>query len=473
MTASKKRKITADEFFDAGAQHLAAGDRANALAMFQNAVLADPAHAISYNNRGSTLMGLGLPFDALMHFERAAALEPRAAEYRLNVGTAALELGQLERAEAEFRACLALRPRFAMAKVNLGNVVKLRGDVAGARDAYREAVAIDPDYVDAHINLSFAALALGDFAEGWREYGWRWRSGQLQPRGLMLREWSGQDLEPADRVLVSSEQGLGDALQFCRYAPILEAKYGCAVFVEVRHPLVRLMKTLEGISGVVTFGEALPEGLTHHVSMMSLPGLLGTMSEEDIPAQHSYLSADPHRAALFHEHLTALPPVLRVGVCWAGQHRAGNRAAAAVDAARSTTLAAFAPAARVRGVSWVSLQKGPPAAQAPRPPQGMTLGDWTEHLDDFYDTAALISCLDLVVTVDTSVAHVAAALGVPTWVLSRSDPCWRWMGHREDSPWYPTVRHFAQPEAGDWEGVMGRVAMELEKMVPTASARAA
>lgn len=462
---------TADEFCESGAAYLNNNDKASALAMFQRAIMLDPKHALAWNNRGTIMLQGGMPFEALWHFRQAVHLEPRAAEYLSNVAVALTELGELEEAERVYNQALSVRPKFVQALTNLGNVQKALGNPHKALSTYRRAIEVDPTYVDAHLNLSFAALAVGEFEEGWKEYAWRYKSGQVPPRGLPLPTWEGADLKPTDRVIVTSEQGLGDAVQFCRYASLLKQKYGCAVYVEVRLPLARLIHTLEGIDRVVVFGEQPPPGLTFQVSMMDLPRLMGTNSIQQIPGGGAYLSANAHRMDAFRAKLTPLPGRIRIGVCWAGQHRAGQAAAAAIDKQRSTTLASFAPAASVLGIGWVSLQLGPAAEQLKngRPPN-MVIGDWMPDVDDFYDTAALIKCLDLVITVDTAVAHVSAALGVPTWILSRYDNCWRWLGRSEKSPWYNSIRQFVQPRAGDWEGLQKEVGSELPKFVEEHSA---
>jgi hypothetical protein len=390
----------------------------------------------------------------------------------LNLGAAYVECGKHDRAITCYKKSLELNGKLPQAHMNLGSALKWQGHLDEALIHYRKTVELDPKYVDGHLNRAFAELGAGNYKEGWEEFEWRWKSDQLPERGLPIQPWDGSSLE-GKTLLVYGEQGHGDSLQFMRYAPMVKKQYGGTVLIEVRQPLTRLMKTLEGIDGVITFGEEVPVSkIDYTIPVMSLPRIFGT-TVETIPWNGAYFKADPTRMDLWKKNLRKLPPGLLVGICWAGLSRPNMPAANAVDKMRSTDLASFAPLARVPGVSWVSLQKGVPRDQVEKPPTGMTIGDWTEELDDFYDTAALIECLDLVISVDTAVAHVAAALGKPTWLLSRWDGCWRWLGTRSDSPWYPSLRQFCQPAPRAWEPLMNQVAGALREFVDEKTQKAA
>jgi hypothetical protein len=250
-----------------------------------------------------------------------------------------------------------------------------------------------------------------------------------------------------------------------RYARLAKSQWGGRVYLEVRQPLARLAATMPGIDGIVSYGEALPPGCAACLPVMSCARVLGT-TVETIPGRVPYVFPSRERIESCQDMIKALPPGLRVGACWAGMSRKSQPVCVAIDQRRSTHLQDWAPLAQVRAVSWVSLQKGgEAAAQVGNPPAGMTIADATDDLDDFYDTAAMIAGLDLVISVDTAVAHVAGALGVPTWLLSRYDGCWRWLGNRPTSPWYPTMRIFAQPEPGDWASVFAHVQGELVNLV--------
>jgi hypothetical protein len=260
-------------------------------------------------------------------------------------------------------------------------------------------------------------------------------------------------------ILLTAEQGLGDVLQFVRYAPLLAAK-GARVRLLVQAPLVRLLERVAGVDRVFTLGEA-PEGFDVHCPMMSVPHLVGTRLET-IPGKVPYLRAEPEEVRAWGAKLGPLRG-LKVGLAWSGDPRPGDRGANLTDARRSVRLAQLAPLARVPGVQWVSLQKGAPAEQAGHPPEGMALIDLMEGARDFADTAALVQNLDLVITVDTSMVHLAGGLGRPVWMLSRFDGCWRWMLEREDSPWYPTLRIFRQAAPLDWTSAIEQLARALEE----------
>jgi hypothetical protein len=266
-------------------------------------------------------------------------------------------------------------------------------------------------------------------------------------------------------VLLHAEQGFGDTIQFCRYAPLV-AERGATVMVECQPPLVALLKSLAGVKQVVPRGDPLPD-FDVHCPLLGLPLRFGT-TVETIPARVPYLHADERRVARWREKIGQGVGV-RVGIAWAGA--AGN----ANDQRRSLTLSSFAPLAQIEGVRWYSLQKGDAAKQTEHPPQGMHLFDFTSDLNDFADTAALVANLDLLVCVDTAVAHLGGALGKPVWTLLPFCPDWRWMLGREDSPWYPTMRLSRQPARGDWLSVLQRVTRGLQEpltpLVPSPSGR--
>lgn len=469
---------SADEYYESGMMYYQRGDLPAAVRMFEKAIFShspskSSSLAAAYNNRGNLLKALGNGFDALLNYDRAIALEPNVAEYYQNKGaTLADNMAEMAMAEREYEKALDLNPNLTTALVNLGNVHKATGRRETAIKLYRRAIEVDPDYVDAHLNLSFALLDLGQYEEGWREYEWRWRSGQLPPRGLSLKPWNGEPLAPDQAVVVYGEQGHGDSLQFMRYAPMVKNKSGAKVYVEVRQPLARIARTLEGIDGVAVFGEKMPDDATHCVAMLTLPRVLRT-KVETIPAKVPYLKADPHRASMFRSKIAHLPPGLRIGICWAGMYRGSQPAAAMVDQRRSMALQDFSPLTTLAGIGWVSLQMGPPAEQIKTPPMGMTIGDWTDEIDDFADTAALMANLDLVITVDTSVVHLAGALGVPVWLISRYDACWRWMSPSKTTPWYPSLRHYKQESPGDWSTPLAEMRADLSELTKQNQSKAA
>jgi hypothetical protein len=355
---------------------------------------------------------------------------------------------------------LRLDPHYLDALGNLGRVLSTVDRFEEADASYSALLQLRPDQVEAHANRAMARLRAGRLAEGWEEFEWRWKTWYMGPRARDLPRslWNGEAL--GDRViLLHAEQGLGDTLQFCRYAPLVAR--GARVILEVQPPLHRLLSRLPGIDQVLARGQELPP-FDLQCPLMSLPRAFGT-TLESIPAETPYLTADPAEVDTWRERIGALPG-LRVGLVWAGSQRKEEPELALVDARRSIALATLAPLARVPGVSFVSLQKGPPAAQAAHPPAGMMLTDFTAELHDMAATAALIMTLDLVISVDTAVAHLAGGLGKPVWLLNRFDSCWRWLANRDDSPWYPTLRQFRQTTPGDWSSVVERVREELQRL---------
>ena len=449
---------------DAAVQLLNTGKADQAAMAFTDILQKDDKISLAWNNRGLALLQLGHPFDAVMNIEKAIALEPKSPEYYLNLGACYAESERMDKAIEQYNKSIAINPKIAQAHMNMGNAFKYKGDPQAAIDYYRKCTEADPTYVDGHLCRAFAELTVGNYKEGWDEFEWRWKSNQLVPRGLPMPEWKGEDLT-GKTLLVYGEQGHGDSLHFIRYASEVKKKYKCTLLVEVRQPLVRLIKTVDGVDGVITFGEKVPiNEIDYCIPVMSLPRLMGT-TVETIPWHGPYFKADQYRVSLWRERLKQMPPGLLVGLCWAGMSRPGRPQADAIDKRRSMALENFKLPALNKGVSWVSLQKGPPRNQIMKPPAGMTIGDWSDDMDDFFDTAALIECLDLVITVDTAVVHVAGGLGKPTWMLGRWDGCWRWGHNQVSSPWYPTVRQFVQPKPHDWDSVTYNVGQALEQWV--------
>ncbi|HEY0838478.1 MAG TPA: tetratricopeptide repeat protein, partial [Azospirillum sp.] len=479
----------------AGDALMAAKDHHRAEAAYRRALALRPESVEALNNLGGACLGQGRHDEAETLYVRALRLRPDYPDAHNNRAYALLERGRLEEAALSLRRSIAVRPDVVDPYANLGYLARLKacdapgyataericrralrlvpghgvahnnigivaldlGRLAEAEAAFRTALAVNPDDADAHFNLSLVLLKSGRLAEGWEEYEWRWKTRQLTAPAFARPPWTDED--PAGRtILLHAEQGHGDTLHFARYAPLL-ARRGARVVLVVQPALKRLMSGLPGLAAVCTDGDALP-AFDLHAPLMSLPRLFGT-TLDGIPAAVPYLTPPADAAARWRDRLPA-DGRLRVGLVWSGDPRPGVVRANLTDRRRSVGLASFAPLAGTPGVRFVSLQKGGPAAQAKAPPPGLELVDWMDEVGDFADTAALIANLDLVITVDTSVAHLAGGLGKPVWVLSRHDGCWRWLTDREDSPWYPTLRLYRQEAPGDWEGVFARVAADLK-----------
>jgi hypothetical protein len=325
-----------------------------------------------------------------------------------------------------------------------------------AEACFRRAIRLKPDYPDAHFNLAATLLAKGELQEGWAEYEWRWLTPRMKKtrRDFTQPMWRGEVAE-GRTLLIHAEQGFGDCLQFSRYAT-LAADRGARVVVEVPGPLVRLIRDLPGVDLVVARGDELPP-FDIQCPMLSLPMVFGTVLTT-IPSPTSYLRAEDAQVAVLETRLAAIGPGPRIGLAWAGNPRKDSPALAR----RSMPLERFMPVLELPGLRFFSLNKDTPA------PPDSPLVDLMDEMADFGDTAALISNLDLVISVDTAVAHLAAALGKPVWLLDRFDTDWRWLAGRRDSPWYPTLRIYRQPRQGDWDSVLDDVRRDLRAMFPEA-----
>jgi Tetratricopeptide repeat len=415
-------------------------------------------------NRGVALNKLGHPLDAILNYEKALSFDMEASERAIlcsNTGAAYWDMYQGDRAMAHLHKAIEIEP-MAQTYLTLGNIHKHQGDMQKAISAYRNSVAIDPNYGDGHLCLGMALLKVGNLKEGWAEYEWRWKTPQLPARKLKAPQWAGEDLT-GKTILVYGEQGLGDIIQFARYVRVLAQRFPTSkIIAEGRQPVKRLLETIPEAYAVTNVGDPVPV-TDYAVPMLTLAGMM-TPDMKSIPNSKREFFLKPQDVANWGERFKELPSGIRVGVCWAGMARATDPNAAAIDAIRSTTLDQFAKLA-IPSIVWVSLQKGPPAEQIKTPPRNMMIADYTDEMHDFYETCCAAANCDLVITVDTAVVHATASVGVPTWMLSRWDGCWRWFGDRNDSPWYPSLRQFVQPSHGDWDGMVANVASELRKFV--------
>ena len=411
-------------------------------------------------NRGRALRNLDRLDEAETSLREAVRVKPDFANAHNELATVLDYLGRFEEAEASVRTVLRFQPQDALAHYNLGKILYHLKRAAEAQASYRTALCLRPEVPEWRVALGQALLLAGQFAEGWNEFEWRWQTGRMVGLGPLfpVPAWRGEEI--GDRViLLLSDQGHGDALQFCRYVPQIAARARSTILA-VQPSLVRLLSRLPGVGEIIT-QDGRPSSFDLWCALMSLPHAVGT-TLETIPATTPYLTADPPGVAHWRARLAGLAG-LRVGLCWAGGRSADLNKIAA-DRRRSITLDRLALLGEISGVQFISLQKGPPAAEAARPPRGMQLHDFTEDIRDFADTAALIEGLDLVISVDTAVAHLAGALGKPVWLLTCFDACFRWLQDRDDSPWYPSLRLFRQPTPGDWQSVICRTRGALQRL---------
>jgi tetratricopeptide (TPR) repeat protein len=445
-------------YFNLSRAYEQAGRLEEAASAYRKTIALWPDNPDVHVNLGSVLQELGQVEEAAACFRQAIAREPGFAEAHTNLGNALREQGQLDEAVKSGRRAVELAPNFAGAHSNLGVTLGRLGQRDEAMACYRRAIALQPDLAAAHNNLAMALLARGEMAAGWAEYEWRWKTQRMRAgqRAFTQPQWQG-DAAVGKTLLIHAEQGFGDTLQFCRYAALAAAR-GLRVIMEVQKPLARLLKDLPGVELVLGRGEELPP-FDLHVPMLSLPLVFRT-GLDSIPATSPYLCADAAMVAAWRRRLDAAGSrPLRIGLAWAGSPQLQ------ADRQRSISPEKLAPLFVQTGLSFVSLQKSGPAA-----PGGFPLLDMTAALDDFSDTAALIANLDLVISVDTAVAHLAAALGKPVWMMNRFDPCWRWLAGRRDSPWYPRLRIYQQTAPDDWGVVVSEIARDLESFAMDRSA---
>ncbi|MDX1948748.1 MAG: tetratricopeptide repeat protein [Pirellulaceae bacterium] len=485
--AIRQRPDLADAHGNLGHVFKARGRLDEAAASFRQAIALRPHFPEALNGLGSVLSSLRQPAEAAQCLEEALRQRPGYPDALNNLSAVLTQLNRLDEAEAACRQALGSRTNQVLAHNNLGNILRAQGRLDEAVQSFRQALALRPDYAEAHsnlgialrdqgkldeaiasfrtairlkpdlpaarTNLSFALLLVGQFAEGLAEYEWRWRFPPGPPARLAGPQWDGSPLV-GRRILLWAEQGLGDTIHFIRYANIVK-HLGGWVIVECQPPLVALLSGKAGIDELIARGEPLPP-FDLQAPLMSVPFILGTTSET-IPAEESYLESNPAATQKWNEHFAG-SPTFDIGIAWQGDPTFGG------DRERSIRLAEFAPLAAIPGVRLVSLQKGFGSEQLAAMNEQFTVTDLGPELDRmaaFHDTAAIMRSIDLVVTSDSAIAHLAGALGVPAWVALPWIPEWRWQLGREDSPWYPSLKLFRQPRAGDWPAVFRRMAEEI------------
>lgn len=419
------------------------------------------AHA--WTNIGIALRKQGRLDAALEAHRRALQLAPDYAIALNNLGVLLQDRGQYEEALAAHDRAVRIDPNFGTAHSNRGVAFKELGMIEQSIAAHRRAVAAEPDHPKIHFNLAAALLMAGNYEEGFAEYEWRWKGGvpSLKDRNFAKPQWDGSALG-SRTLLLHAEQGFGDSVQFIRFARGIKKQNGKVIF-EVPRTLVGLMQTAAGLDEVIAAGDPLPT-FDVHLPLMSLPHVFGTRLHT-VPSHVPYLTADPRLVAAWQQRLHS--PALKIGVVWAGNPKHSH------DHQRSIPVEQLVPALTMPGVQLFSLQKEPrPGDRETLAGMGETLIDLSPMLHDFNETAAAIMALDLVIAVDTSVGHLAGALGREVWTLLPFALDWRWLMEREDSVWYPTMRLYRQPQPGDWASVIARIQVKLTRRAMTADAGA-
>jgi Flp pilus assembly protein TadD len=435
-----------------GAALEAQGKLDDAAASLRRALELEPGLAVAHYNLGNVCRGRGHFDEAIACYRRALDLRPGYAEAYNNLGVALNSLGHESEAAQWYRRALDVQPNYAEAHTNLGLALYNAGNLVDAAWHYRRAIELRPDYAWAHWNRSLLLLLTGDLEHGWSEYEWRWQA-RLPLREFERPKWTGDSLA-GRTILLHAEQGLGDTLQFFRYAALVKGR-GAKVILECQPVLEKLLAGCPGVDRLVAAGEQLPP-FDVHAPLLSLPGILKT-SMASIPANVPYVFADDALIALWRDTLDT-GQRFRIGINWHGRPGRGHWRE------RDIPLECFASLGQVPNVQLISLQRGEGQLQLPR--SGLPIIDLGEDVDTvhgaFMDSAAIMRNLDLVITSDTSVPHLAGALGVPVWVALPFVPDWRWLLDRSDSPWYPTMRLFRQKSPGDWTSVFQEMSAALQ-----------
>jgi tetratricopeptide (TPR) repeat protein/glycosyltransferase involved in cell wall biosynthesis len=422
------------------------GERENAIACYETAIALAPTFPEAHYSLGSALQHQGKLDEAIAHYQRAIALKSDCIEAYINLGTVLRRQGKLDEAIAHYQRAIQLQPDAPNSYTNLGNTLYQQGKLAAAIACHEKAIALQPDLAQAHYNLSQVLLLSGDLQRGFKEYEWRQEKPDFaayQP--FQPRRWNGTNLA-GKTIVLYAEQGLGDTIQMVRYLPQVRSQGAGCILVQCPPALLNLLATCPEIDRLIPLGEPLP-AFDVCASLMSLPHLFQT-TVETIPDRSPYLS--PRAPSPFQPN----PHTFNIGIVWAGNPSHPN------NQRRSTALSHFLPLRDVPRTTLYSLQKDSSDRL-----EGTGIVDLSDRLHDLTDTAAIIAQLDLVITVDTAVAHLTGALGKPVWILLPFVPDWRWLQEREDSPWYPTARLFRQPQRGDWAAVFDRVKLALSERI--------
>lgn len=430
-----------------------------AVATYKKALALSPNYADAHQQMSKALSGLKQFDQALVHGEKAVELQPSNIHTHLNLGHIYNKQGDLERAIEWYQKALTVDSNFANAHYNLGYTLKLQGNMHKAIEHLDKAIKLQSDYVDAHIALSHAHWSLGNYEKAWEEYEWRWKLFKTDPRSTRVPFWDGSDLN-GKTILLYSEQGLGDTLQFVRFAKQVK-KCGGNVVCKIQKPLKHILSSYPYIDKIIT--GPVDEKIDYQAPLLSLPGIL-KMKPETIPAEIPYLNADTNLVKQWSKTF-ADSKNTKIGLCWHVDpiHDIDKSPVSK----RSVRINDFLPLTEIKNLSFYSLQKGDGEEQLKSLPQQFTIKTFGPDFDkthgSFMDSAAIMHHLDLIITVDTSVAHVAAAMGKEVWMLLPYSPDCRWSLHKNDTAWYPSMRLFRQSKPFDWQSVIHEIKIALVK----------
>ncbi len=445
------------------------GEHNNALELLHKALDVAPDEPLLHRLLGTSYRSIEDFESALKHLRIAYELQPKEITIMLELANLLTMRGFLDEAFGIYQKILILHPNATTAFYNIAYVLKRQGYVNQAIEILQSIIKKNPDHTQAHLSLGLCYLTVGNFDEGWKEYEWRWETtkGRI-PRIYPKPVWDGSELY-GKTILVIAEQGLGDTFQFIRYAKLLK-EMGARVIFKSRPELVTILSLCDYIDEIITSKSETPE-FDVHIPLMSIPLVLKT-DEKSIPAQIPYLKADSDLVKLWKNRLSN-DNNFKIGICWQGNANYSTQFLRSTVAAKSMNIKFFEPLAKIPGVSLYSLQKVFGTEQLKELDNSVIIHDLGPDFDNdhgrFMDTAAVIKNLDLIITVDTSISHFAAALGAPTWIILPEPADWRWMLKRNDTPWYPNVRLFRQPRIGDWTAVIQNIIDALSTLLASHS----
>ena len=455
----------ADAYNNLGVVHAKLNEIEEGLACFYKTIEISPENSDAYYNAGFMLYKKALLKESIPFYEKAIELQPSFKCY-LNLGNSYNEMLDFDTALKYYEIAITYDPNFYAVYNNIGGILYKQRRPHEAIPVFKKAIELKPDDCEVKYNMGMAQLVTGELIQGWKNYENRnkfimhdikteWQKYQIASNNTKP-EWKGESLE-GKTILVHTEQGLGDTIQFCRYLPLIK-EYGCKIIFECTMEIVELIKTIGCIDVIYVGGISLDVQFDYHISVMSLPYIFKTN-----------LSCIPANIPYFRVPKEPMPEIdqytgFKIGLVWAGNPRKYLPHINLVDQRRSTKLEYYKPLSQIEGVTLFSLQKGE-ETETQINEVDFEVIDLMKNVKNFHDTAKIMQNLDLIISADTSVVHVAGALGRPIWMLSRYDGCWRWLLDRSDSPWYPTMKIFRQQEAGNWEPVINDIVTDLKKVI--------
>lgn len=435
-----------------------------ALNCFENIISLDCNHVDALLEAGKTYSEINNGQKALEYLHRAATLQPHNPSLLLDYANVLAMYNHLDEALRTYHSILDISPDNEAVLYNIAYTLKKRGDIQQALPYYYRVLELNPDNAEAHFSLSLAYLITGNMQDGWKEYEWRWHRNGFESRTFVQPMWQGESLQ-GKTLFIHAEQGLGDTFQFIRYA-LIAKNQGAIIIAAVQDALVPLLSLCPYIDKVISLSSPIPP-FDYHIPLMSMPLICKTRLES-IPQTIPYLYADEQLVSYWKDSL-AQDPNIKIGICWQGNPNYSTPFLRHAVAAKSIELASFAPLASIPGISLYSLQRISGTEQLSQIGQHFVLHHFDDDFDNkhgrFMDTAAVMKNLDLIITIDTSICHLAGGLGVPVWLMLPKPADWRWLLDRTDTPWYPTMRLFRQQTAGDWNSVIATITRELEQCI--------